>query len=97
MMRDTDFELYSKVIKTWGEGPQLLMVIEEMAKLTKEICKTFRGEDNIEQLCEETADVLIMLEQLQIIFADPIKVYDYKQKKLTRLKERLEKSEVKHV
>jgi NTP pyrophosphatase (non-canonical NTP hydrolase) len=97
MMRDTDFELYSKVIKTWGEGPQLLMVIEEMAELTKEICKTFRGEDNIEQLCEETADVLIMLEQLQIIFADPIKVYDYKQKKLTRLKERLEKSEVKHV
>ena len=47
-----------RALETWGEQAQMLMVIEEMSELTKEILKNInRKKDNIEQIIEETADV----------------------------------------
>ena len=44
----------------------MLMVVEEMSELTKEILKNVnRGKDNVAAIVEETADVEIMLEQLK--------------------------------
>ena len=34
-----EIELYERAIKTWGKGPQMMQVIEEMAELTKELMK----------------------------------------------------------
>ena len=50
----------------WGEDMQLNIVIEEMAELTKEICKHKRGDNNYHAVMEETVDVLIMINQLYI-------------------------------
>ena len=50
----------------WGEDMQLNIVIEEMAELTREICKHNRGDDNYYEIMEETVDVLIMINQLYI-------------------------------
>ena len=54
-----------RALDTWGEEAQMLMVVEEMSELMKEILKNVnRGKDNVDQIVEETADVEIMLEQL---------------------------------
>ena len=59
--------LYERLHERY-KGEQLIVAIEEMSELQKELCKLLRNEirsmDNIE---EEIADVSIMLEQLMII------------------------------
>ena len=62
-------EIYKKAIKTWGKDAQLLVLLEEMSELSKEILKHVnRGKDNMDEIIDETADVEIMLEQLKYIF-----------------------------
>lgn len=58
----------NRAIAEFGADNQLNMAIEEMAELIKEICKSKRGSDNKEKVCEEMADVCIMLEQLKLIY-----------------------------
>jgi len=68
-----------KIAEEYGHKPQLQMLIEEMAELTKAICKFNRVDDRakrepvqaaectevIENLIDEMADVQIMILQLQ--------------------------------
>ena len=76
----------------YGEKAQKLMAIEEMSELTKEICKDFRGKLNREHLIEEMADVLIMLDQMLLLYKiSGEEVGLMRIKKVERLKERLEK------
>ena len=68
-MKKEHEEILKKAIKTFGKNAQLLMVLEEMSELQKEILKHVnRGKDNIDEIIDETADVEIMLEQLKYIF-----------------------------
>lgn len=79
-----------RALETWGETAQMLMVIEEMSELTKEILKNInRRKDNISEIIEETADVEIMLEQLKANYKIEQEVIEYKQKKLLQIEERL--------
>ncbi len=85
-------DTYEQAIKTYGEHAQKLMAIEEMSELTKEICKDFRGKLDREHLIEEMADVLIMLDQMLILYKiSGEEVGLMRIKKVERLKERLEK------
>ena len=85
-------DTYKQAIKTYGEHAQKLMAIEEMSELTKEICKDFRGKLDREHLIEEMADVLIMLDQMLILYKiSGEEVGLMRIKKVERLKERLEK------
>ena len=85
-------DIYKQAIKTYGEHAQKLMAIEEMSELTKEICKDFRGKLDREHLIEEMADVLIMLDQMLILYKiSGEEVGLMRIKKVERLKERLEK------
>lgn len=85
-------DTYKQAIETYGVRAQKLMAIEEMSELTKEICKDFRGELNRENLIEEMADVLIMLDQMLILYKiSGEEVGLMRIKKVERLKERLEK------
>ena len=56
------------IIDTFSEDAQKLMAIEEMSELMKEICKDFRGNTNKDAIKEEMADVMVMLDQLMIIY-----------------------------
>ncbi|MBQ9732131.1 MAG: hypothetical protein IJV97_03490 [Alphaproteobacteria bacterium] len=79
-----------RALKTWGEQPQMLMVVEEMAELTKEILKNIsRGKDNISAIVEETADVEIMLEQLKENYKIADAVAEYKANKIKLIEQRL--------
>ena len=83
---------YKQAIEEYGVRAQKLMAIEEMSELTKEICKDFRGKLNREHLVEEMADVLIMLDQMLLLYKiSGEEVGLMRIKKVERLKERLEK------
>lgn len=84
--------ILQRAIDQWGEDAQTKMVLEEMSELQKEICKRWRGKDNLDAIAEETADVEIMLEQLKMMLGIQEKVQARRKDKLARLKERLEKS-----
>lgn len=82
--------IFEKAIETYGADLQKQVAIEEMAELTKEICKDFRGVGNREHIAEEIADVLIMMSQLEIIYDIKTKeLMDMTDNKIKRLEERL--------
>lgn len=60
-------QVYLRAIDHYGVATQLVVAIEEMAELVKEITKAFRGKANKSNIIEEMADVEIMLDQLKLI------------------------------
>ena len=80
---------YAEAVRTYGKQSQLVMAMEEMSELTKELSKNLRGADNTEALAEEIADVEIMLEQLKIIFRNRAMVDRIRAEKLVRLSDRI--------
>lgn len=88
----------SAAIEAYGVPAQLDMAVEEMAELTKAICKRKRTGDTgpeatavRENILEEMADVFIMLVQLLEIFDGAEEVQQTVSEKLDRLKARLER------
>ena len=102
-MTDTK-NIYWSAIETFGYDLQIAVAIEEMAELTKELCKaqrvTFAGRggigdgliDNHDEIAEEIADVQIVLEELTLLFGVPVEVQIARRQKLARLEMRIEKA-----
>lgn len=73
MTKEQRQEILALAIRTWGEPAQIDMAVEEMAELTKALCKVKRAQKGpeltaaIENAVEEIADVQIMLDQLRIM------------------------------
>ncbi|MBE6467976.1 MAG: hypothetical protein E7004_05245 [Alphaproteobacteria bacterium] len=79
-----------RALETWGEQAQMLMVVEEMSELMKEVLKNInRKKNNIDEIIEETADVEIMLEQLKENYKIAEKVEAYKKDKIKVIEQRL--------
>lgn len=79
------------LIDHYGHESQKMMLLEEMAELQKEICKEFRGELNKDAITEEVADVLIMLEQVQMMYdISDIRLLEITSEKLHRQLRRIE-------
>lgn len=83
-------ELYDKVLNKWGLEKQLIVAIEEMAELQKELTKILRNQGDIDRLAEEVADVEIMLEQVRYFYGLGLSVETVKKLKLERLEKRLQ-------
>ena len=82
-------ELYNKLLVRYGDA-QIIIAIEELSELQKELCKDLRGKLNKNNLIEEIADVEIMLEQMKMYYEiDDEELEVVKQQKLERTKERL--------
>ena len=83
-------QVLEKAIEVYGKDLQKQVAIEEMAELTKEICKDFRGKGNREHIIEEIADVCIMLDKLMIIYViETNEMLDEIDIKTARLEERI--------
>ncbi len=83
--------ILKRALDTWGEQAQMMMVVEEMSELTKEILKNVcRHKNNLSEIIEETADVEIMLEQLKENYQIHEKVEAYKKDKIKLIKTRLD-------
>lgn len=97
-------KIYRAAIEVFGGDLQVAVAIEEMAELTKELCKaqrvTFAGRgglgdgmiDNHDEIAEEIADVQIVLEELMLLFGIPSEVQKARKRKLERLEMRIEKA-----
>lgn len=86
----TQFEILRQAVETYGADAQQKMLLEEMSELQKEICKHWRGRDNVGNIAEEIADVEIMLDQMQILFECSDAVSAFRAAKLDRLRRRIE-------
>ena len=82
-------DTYAEAVRAYGKQSQLVMAMEEMSELTKELSKNLRGADNSKALAEEIADVEIMLEQLKVIFRNRALVDRIRAGKLVRLSDRI--------
>ena len=92
-------DVLQKAIKHYGTHNQMLKCIEECGELSRAISRVlielssgdgFTTEESQENLYEELADVLIMIEQMIIMFDCGDEVFIQQVKKMKRLKERLE-------
>lgn len=88
-------ELYKRALDTWGEGSQVMMLVEECGELLNAITKYYRKRVEIPDVITELADVSIMVEQMAVNFgyADFLKE---KQRKLDRLQNRLDQYQNTH-
>lgn len=90
LLGENNADVYHRAVNTYGNTSRLILAIEEMSELTKELCKHTRGRNNMSAICEEMADVEIMLEQLKIVFNNRAAVDYHKAHKLQRLADRLD-------
>lgn len=83
--------IMAEIINYYGHEPQKMMLLEEMAELQKEICKDMRYDPDLEAITEEVADVLIMLEQIQMMYhISETKLHKITNEKLRRQLRRIE-------
>jgi len=67
----------------------MIKAIEEMAELTNELCKWALGADNGKHVQEEIADVIIMMEQMRMLFDVDGEIKKVMAEKVERLERRL--------
>lgn len=84
-------KVYTKALIRYGEENQMVVAIEEMSELQKEITKFLRGTGNAGNLAEETADVLICLEQLIYMHGIGEMVELQMDRKVMRLEDKLKR------
>lgn len=87
----SEHEVLTQAIKRYGVVSQVNMMFEEMSELQKELYKHLRGKDNLTEIAEEIADVEIMLAQMKAIFGCAAMVEGWRQTKVDRLANRLER------
>lgn len=83
-------EVLQRALDTYGSVLQIVVTMEEMSELQKELCKDLRGRGSIEHIAEEIADVEIMLEQMKMLFCCTDAVRNERRRKVERLKARLD-------
>lgn len=83
-------KIYYKMISKFGNENQILVAIEELSELQKELLKGLRytQEERLHNITEEMADVEIMLDQLKLIFSNKEDVEEVKKMKIHRTVER---------
>jgi hypothetical protein len=83
-------QTYTNALIHFGKAMQLVVALEELSECQKEICKTMRGETNLDHLAEEIADATIMLEQVRLMYGLDELVCMKMDEKVKRLEKRLE-------
>ena len=63
---ETRKEIYLRAVQVNGLDTQMIVALEELSEVQKEVCKMLRGKGSMANLAEEIADATIMLEQLRL-------------------------------
>lgn len=82
-------KVYTDALSTFGPYMQLIVALEEMSELQKEITKALRGDLHPMHLAEEVADATIMLEQVRQMFDINEPVCEIMDCKIERLAQRV--------
>lgn len=97
-----DTDVLKRAITTYGKEEQMMMMVEEAAELIQAINKVRRAKNDAEEiramehLAEEVADCFIVLMQIKLMVCKK-RVDEILSYKMNRLKENLDKQEVKNV
>ena len=85
-------EILEKAVEHYGQGHQIVKAMEELGELAQVLAKWKNGAPVAPSVCEEIADVEIMIHQLKIILGDVYEDYliEKKREKIDRLEARLE-------
>lgn len=83
-------EVLQRALDTYGSTMQIVVMMEEMSELQKELCKYLRGKYSPANIAEEIADVEIMLEQMKMLLCCTDDVRNERRRKVERLKKRLD-------
>ena len=79
-------KIIKEMVSRYG-SMQLIIAIEEMSELTKEIAKDLRGKGKREHIIEEMADVQLILDELKEYYnISQDDIYKVKRKKVIRTK-----------
>lgn len=90
MLNELQKSVIENALEKWGSMSELVVTIEELSELQKEVTKQIRNEGKMENLVEEMADVYIVMEYLNMIFAiTDDDINKEVEKKLNRLENRL--------
>lgn len=79
-----------KAIETFNHKEQIIKVIEEMAELSKELAKELNDNGNEDNIREEIADVMIMMEQMVFLFDVKNEIAKWRENKLFKLAKLIE-------
>jgi hypothetical protein len=88
-------KVYADALDTFGPGLQLVVALEELSEVAKEICKHMRRKGSTYHLAEEVADATIMLEQVRQIFDINDEVCKIMDEKVLRLRVNVEREKAK--
>ena len=86
--KDEYFEICAKALKHFGAQSQKELLIEECAELIQALQHEKRGRINPEDICEEIADVQIMLNQISLLYPQRL-IHNATERKMSRLKKRI--------
>ena len=93
-MTGKEKEIMERAIAHYGKETQLIVCIEELSELIKELTKHLRGRNSLLGLTEEMADVSIVLDEIMLIFGVRAGVESVRRDKLIRLMYRIEKDKL---
>ena len=93
-MNSAERIVFEAAIKHFGPEHQERKLLEEMSELQKEICKFWDGEQNLDRIADEMADVEIVLDQMKLIFQNGGLVQQHREYKVDRLMRTLAKGEM---
>ena len=87
--KEERLRVYAAALEIFGPDTQLVVALEELSEIQKEVCKALRGFTHPAQVAEEIADATIMLEQLRYIFNVGPAVDQMVDRKIARLVQRI--------
>lgn len=79
-----------KACETFDNKQQIIKAIEEMAELSKELAKELNDNGNQDNIREEIADVMIMMEQMVYLFDVRNEIAKWRENKLFKLAKLIE-------
>jgi len=82
-----------KACEVFDNKQQITKAIEEMAELSKELAKELNDNGNEDNIREEIADVLIMIEQMVFLFDVKNEIAKWRENKLFKLAKLIEDAE----
>lgn len=89
-MTDGEKAIMERAFAYYGKETQIVVCIEELSELIKELTKHLRGNPSLAGLTEEAADVSIVLDEIMLIFNIRAGVESVRREKLKRLLGRID-------
>jgi len=78
-------DVSAEAVSVYGPEHQTVVAIEELSELQKELCKALRGKANLPAIAEETADVHLILREVELMYCVDEEVKRWLSMKLERL------------